>query len=262
MERALCETYLMQIRAAQYAGDMEFPGLLLHPAPAGLALFFLIAAAALQSQSSDAVIVSTRAAEDWVPSADPEASQWKGIAGITAENDFYGKPAHLGTTVIRSRWTDGNLYLLYVCPFRELYLKPDPDTGRETNKLWDWDVAEAFIGSDFEHITRYKEFQVSPQGEYVDLDIDRENPRPRGGVDWQSGFTVKARIDRVRKIWYGEMRIPFSSLAAAAPKPGTEFRIGLFRIEGAEPDRTYVAWRPTGAKNFHVPAAFGRLLLK
>ena len=229
---------------------------------AGLALFFLAAMVVVQAQGTGYTFESSKAPADWAPTADPDAPQWKGIAGISIGNDFYGKPVNLGPTVIRSRWTDGNLYLLYVCPYRELYLKPGPVTTEETNKLWDWDVAEAFIGSDFQHITRYKEFQVSPQGEFVDLDIDRENPKPRGGVDWRSGFTVKARIDKEKKIWYGEMKIPFASLSEASVKVGSEFRLGLFRIEGGEPNRTYVAWRPTGAKSFHVPTAFGRLVLR
>ena len=42
-----------------------------------------------------------------------------------------------------------------------------------------------FIGSDFDHIKRYKEFEVSPQNEWVDLDI---------GL-WNSGFEHSARID-------------------------------------------------------------------
>jgi hypothetical protein len=29
-------------------------------------------------------------------------------------------------TEVRSRWTKDSLYLLYVCPYEELYLKPDP----------------------------------------------------------------------------------------------------------------------------------------
>ena len=43
-----------------------------------------------------------------------------------------------------------NLYLLYVCPYEELYLKPSPVTKVETNELWNWDVAELFIGSRFQ----------------------------------------------------------------------------------------------------------------
>ena len=84
-------------------------------------------------------------------------------------------PGH--RTEIRSRWADKNLYLLFVCPYEELYAKPDPSYTAETNKLWEWDVAEVFIGSDFQNIKRYTEFQVSPRGEWVDLDIDRGSTR-------------------------------------------------------------------------------------
>src|SRR6201999_722197 len=114
----------------------------------------------------------------------------------------------LPATEIRSRWTEKNLYLLFVCPYDKLYLKPHPVTNAETNELWLWDVAEAFIGTNYLKTSRYKEFQVSPQGEYLDLDIDGENPKdPKAAVDWQSGFTVAARVDEKRKTWYGEMKI-------------------------------------------------------
>ena len=40
-----------------------------------------------------------------------------------------------------------NLYLLYIIPYNELNLKPNPTPPVETPRLWNWDVAEAFIGS-------------------------------------------------------------------------------------------------------------------
>jgi len=141
-----------------------------------------------------------------------------------------------------------------------LNLKPDPDPAKETPQLWNWDVAEAFIGSDFEHIGRYKEFQVSPQSEWVDLDIDRDNQKGQAGMSWNSGYTVKGRIDAQAKIWYGEMRIPFTAIDARPAEKGRELRIGLYRIAGREPKKFY-AWRPTGQKSFHVPSAFGTLRL-
>jgi len=67
------------------------------------------------------------------------------FADHSAKGDL--TPGH--RTEIRSRWTDRNLYFLFVCPYEQLYLKPDPKTNTETNELWKWDVAEAFIGSDF-----------------------------------------------------------------------------------------------------------------
>jgi hypothetical protein len=220
--------------------------------------------ARMDEQTSDPanVIESTFAAKDWNPAADPASPEWTGIKGVEATKGFFGEAVALPPTEIRSRWTEKNLYLLFSCPYKKLHLKPDPDTAAKTNELWNWDVAEAFIGSDYLKISRYKEFQVSPQGEFVDLDIDLSDQKTKKGIDWQSGFTVAAQVDEKRGIWYGEMKIPFVSLDAKPPKAGDELRIGLYRIEGSEPNRIHVTWRPTGANTFHVPSAFGSLVLK
>jgi cellulose/xylan binding protein with CBM9 domain len=217
----------------------------------------------IEQQTSDPanVIESMFVAKDRDPAADPASPEWTGIKGVEAAKGFFGEAVGLLPTEIRSRWTQKNLYLLFSCPYKNLYLKPKPDTSAKTNELWNWDVAEAFIGSDYLKTSRYKEFQVSPQGEFVDLDIDLGD-KARKGIEWQSGFTVAAQIDEKHNIWYGEMKIPFVSLDVKAPKAGDELRIGLYRIEGAEPHRIYVTWRATGANTFHVPSAFGSLVLK
>ncbi|MEP6717263.1 MAG: carbohydrate-binding family 9-like protein [Terriglobia bacterium] len=226
-------------------------------------MFALLQAATPEPEDPTNVIISVGAPKDWVLEADPQSPDWIGIPGVRASKSFFGEAVSLPPTEIRSRWTKKNLYLLFICPYERLNLKPNPVTTEETGRLWNWDVAEAFIGSDYLRISRYKEFQVSPQGEYVDLDIDQDDPKSeQKAVEWQSGFTVRGRIDPQKKIWYGEMCIPFQSLDIKAPKAGDELRIGLYRIEGPEPNRTYIAWRPTGAKTFHIPTAFGSLVLK
>jgi hypothetical protein len=57
------------------------------------------------------------------------------------------------------------------------------------------------------------------------------------------------------------MAIPFVSLDLRPAVEGSQFRINLYRIQGRPPDRTYIAWQPTGARSHHVPEAFGRLML-
>ena len=208
------------------------------------------------------VIQSYYSGKDWEPAAEPNSPEWSGIPSVHAAKDYFGKDISLPPTEIRSRWSHKYLYLLFICPYDQLNLKKDPVTDEKTNKLWNWDVAEAFIGSDYLNTSRYKEFQVSPQSEYVDLDINHADPNAQKGVDWDSGFTVKGRVDQEKKIWFGEMRIPFQSLEVKQPKAGDELRVGLYRISGAEPKRTYIAWRPTGASTFHVPDAFGSLVLE
>jgi hypothetical protein len=223
---------------------------------------WLAAFAAVGLPAKDpAVMTSRHAAADFALSANPQAPQWKQAPAVLAENGPRGNPVPGYKTEIRSRWTDRNVYFLFICPYEQLHLKPHPSRTVETNKLWEWDVAEVFVGSDFEHINRYKEFEVSPQGEWVDLDIDTVHALPEGGWLWNSGFAVKSRIDARRKIWYGEMRIPLSAIDNRPPEPGRELRVNLYRCQGPGPDRKFISWQPTGEASFHVPAAFGLLRL-
>ena len=221
----------------------------------------ILAAASLSSLFAADVIESRHAAHDFALTADPNSAEWKNIKGVVATKDYLGQPVHGVATEIRSRWTSGNLYLLYLCPYDELNLKPNPSTTHETSRLYEWDVVEAFLGSEFDHIGHYAEFEMSPQSEWVDYDIDRDHKDKGLGEAWNSGFKVLARVDAARKMWYGEMEIPFASIDKRKPAPGLELRAGLYRCAGVNPSRVYVAWQPTGAKSFHVPSAFGILRL-
>jgi hypothetical protein len=223
--------------------------------------FNTIAIIDLGAVSDAAVLESAYSPRELELEADPQRAEWQSAPRVVAAVDRSGAAVPGPPTEIRSRWTKQNLYLLYICPYDALNLKPSPTSAVETPQLWNWDVAEAFIGSDFEHIGRYKEFEVSPQGEWVDLAIDRDDPKGQEGMKWNSGFTVRSRIDARAKIWYGVMRIPFRSIDARPPEAGRELRLGLFRISGADPRQRYV-WRPTGTDSFHVPQAFGTLRLR
>ena len=225
-------------------------------------LIGLLAASLFAAQQDDAsVLRSAGSSRDFELSTDPASEPWAKAPRVLASRNYLGEPIAGRPTEIRSRWTRDHLYLLYICPYDELNLKPDPVTSAETPRLWNWDVAEAFIGSDVGPVTRYREFQVSPQGEWVDLDIDRENPKGQGGGKWNSGFTVAARIDPQARIWYGVMKIPFASIDDRPAEKGRSLRAGLYRIAGAAP-RIYYAWRPTGQTSFHVPQAFGTIRLE
>ena len=193
--------------------------------------------------------------------ADPGRPEWKDAPRVLVDHDQLGHPVPGRPMEVRSRWTKNDLYLLYSCPYETLTLKPGSPAPGETPRLWTWDVAEAFIGSELGPIARYKEFQVSPRGEWVDLDIDRTGPEARADDGWNSGFEVRARIDETAQVWYGEMRIPFSAIDTRPVEVGRQFRLGVYRIEGAEP-RTHYSWRVTGQPTFHVPASFGTLRLR
>lgn len=210
---------------------------------------------------AQATMNSLRAGTDVAPGTDPTSPFWRNAPYVFARVDTMGNDVGRRATEIRSRWTNKYLYFLFICPYDELYLNPKPITAAETNRLWNWDVAEVFIGSDFENIYRYKEFEISPQGEWVDLDIDLHKPHHEDGWLWNSGFDVSARIDPAAKIWFGTMRIPFAAITAAAPRPAMEFRMNLFRAEGPPPKRHLITWQAPMAPTFHTPERFGRLKL-
>jgi hypothetical protein len=226
------------------------------------AVLLLAGASALPQPDTSEVLPSLFSTTDLALSTDPSSDVWDKAPRVVADRNYLAEPIPGPPTEIRSRWTKAHLYLLYICPYDELNLKPDPDRTTETPRLWNWDVGEAFIGSEVGPITRYREFQVSPQGEWVDLDIDRENPKGQAGRAWDSGFTVAARIDAPARIWYGVMRIPFASIDERPPEKGRKLRAGLYRIAGTGTAKRYYAWRPTGQTSFHVPQAFGAIQLQ
>ena len=221
----------------------------------------LMAGSAYTQHMAPDLFRSIYASKDVTLTTDPRSAFWRGAAPVIADRDTQGRLVANHRTEIRSRWTNNNLYLLYVCPYEELHLKPNPNTKEETNELWNWDVAEVFLGSDFKDIRRYKEFEVSPQGEWIDLDVNLALPHHEVGWTWNSGFAVAARIDRRAKIWYGAMRIPFASLMTQAPTEGTVFRANLFRSQGPPGHTRQIAWRPPLSSTFHTPERFGQLEL-
>jgi hypothetical protein len=207
------------------------------------------------------VIESEGAPHDVPVRAEPGSAFWRHAPAVYAEKDRYGKTVPGYRTEVRSRWTRKNIYFLFICPYEQLHLKPSPDRTHETNRLWEWDVAEVFIGSDFNNIKRYKEFEVSPQGEWIDLDINLEKPHHEEGWVWNSGFQVAARIDRAAKVWYGAMRIPLAALDDRSPAPGNIFRVNLFRGQGPPPNQKEITWQPPMSDTFHAPDRFGVLKL-
>ncbi len=224
-------------------------------------LFLLLSMPTWAQQDSKALAESSHADHDVVLNADPTSAFWRDSHPVHLQVDTKGRPQTKYRTEVRSRWTDKNIYFLFICPYEELYLKPDPDATHETYELWNWNVAEVFLGSDFKDIKRYKEFEISPQNEWIDLDVDLHNPHHEEGWVWNSGFAHMARIDEAHHVWYAAMRIPFSALDMSAPVAGKTFRMNLYRTEGPPDSAKEILWQPTMSNTFHMPERFGLLRL-
>lgn len=209
----------------------------------------------------DAEALARSASYDSDPDTNPRSTFWQHAPATHFTQDFYGTPIADHSSQVLLQWTPANLYLLFVCPYEKLHLKPNPQLHAETYELWNWDVAEVFLGADFENIRRYTEFEVSPQGEWVDLDVNLDDPPHERGWVWESHCQVAARIDEAAKIWYGFLRIPWKALDERPPYVGKELRVNFFRCQGADPERKYVAWQAPGRPSFHTPEVFGTLRL-
>ena len=196
--------------------------------------------------------------------ADPASPLW-GAAGAgrisrdcSQEIDY---PAL--STEVRGFWTDTHLYLLFTCPYKELNLFLPAQGGGPRNKLWDRDVVEMFLGDDWKRIRHYREFEIAPTGDWIDLAIDLDHES--SDQSWRSGWTTTARIDEAAHIWYAAARIPLKAVSSAPVKAGTRWRANLYRIEGLGPDeqRHFLCWQPTCVVNRdpnHVPENFGTLV--
>lgn len=208
---------------------------------------------------TEAQALSKYAPQDSAPDTDPLSEFWQNAPGVTMDDDAFGNKVAGHSTEVRSRWTASNLYFLFICPYEELHLKPDPVLDRAIWELWKWDVAEAFIGSQHDPFYRYREFEMSPQCEWLDLDIDLQQPDKLALTNWKSGFQVAARIQHDRKIWHGAMRIPYASIEAGEAKAGNALRINFFRSQGTKPIE--MAWQAPMQPSFHAPEKFGTLKL-
>lgn len=218
----------------------------------------LLAAAVAFPQ--DDLMTSKAVKKDFALTADPAKGPWKGVKGVTTAHDRWGKPMKGSNAEIRSVWTPTNLYFLFISRFETQHLKENPSATEETWGLWDYDVVEVFIGHDLENINVYKEFEISPQSEWVDLDVDKTK-KPMVDWKWNSNMKFSNRVDQANKIWYCEMQIPWKAIAVKPAAADQLFRLNLYRIEGKGEGRKFLAWRPVNAPSYHTPERFGKLRL-
>ena len=184
------------------------------------------------------------------------ATEWRNAIPITFVSDWQGKNADPEReTQVRILWSRQHLYLKFDCHYYELFTFKDSEPNGRRDHLWERDVAEAFLQPDPSRQSFYREFEVSPNGMWVDLDIFAG-----GRADLNSGLQRSIHLDEKSRTWTAELAIPMKSLTTNFD-PTAIWRANFYRVEGRKEPRAYLAWQPTNTPqpNFHVPAAFGRL---
>ena len=185
----------------------------------------------------------------------PQEDEWERANPIHFSHDWQGKNEDPDRgTEVRVLWSEHELYLRFHCQYRAIHVFPDGPGGRR-DSLWDRDVAEVFLQPDRFGEKYYKEFEVSPNGQWLDLNIT-----PRGLEHITSGMRTLVALDEARHEWTACLAIPMSAVSSQFD-PAQSWRVNFFRCEGADPERFYSAWQPTFTPepNFHVPEKFGVL---
>lgn len=201
-------------------------------------------------------IVASRVTRAIRLDASHPAAEWQKTKPVAFCTDWQGdRPDPELETQVRALWSPDTLYLRFESKYRELHLFSDSDPNGRRDHLWDRDVAEAFLQPDPSSPRYYREFEISPNGMWVDLDIF-----PGGRADLKSGLQRSVFLDENAKTWAAELAIPMKSLTPDFD-PNAVWRANFFRVEGQHEPRRYLAWQPTHSPepNFHVPSAFGTL---
>jgi len=204
--------------------------------------------------SAPSEIVGLKVSRDIKLDSRNPAPEWHHTEPIRFCTDWQGKnPDPTLETEVRVLWSDTTFYLRFVCRYQTLFLFDDSDSSGRRDHLWDRDVAEAFLQPRPSPERYYKEFEVAPNGMWIDLDIS-----PSGLTDLKSG--LKRSVHTNERIWVAEMAIPMRTLTINFD-PAQPWHANFYRVEGRSEPRQYLAWRATRTPqpNFHVPEAFGRL---
>jgi uncharacterized protein (DUF362 family) len=185
-------------------------------------------------------------------------ARWESAPATTFETDWTGTPSGIETKV-RVAWSKSALYVLWELSGAKVFADASRPIATERDKLYEEDCVEIFLGPDAKERTRYYELEVGPLGHFLDVAVDRA--KKKSDVAWSSKPEIATKIDRAKNEVRIEVAIRAPEIAAAL-RAGAHLPLALYRMEGKSP-RLYLAWSPTRTEkpNFHVPDAFGTLVL-
>ncbi len=154
-------------------------------------------------------------------------------------------------------WSNTAIYVRFEANQKEpLIVSETPNLTSKTRGLWDRDVCEIFLASNKDEFRKYFEFEIAPNGEWIDLGIYQLPDKRETDWDYASGMESKSSIgkDKIQMA----IKVKWKAFGKA-PKAGDVWLGNIFRCIGKDPTRGYLAWSPTLTKepSFHVPEKFG-----
>lgn len=211
--------------------------------------------------TSSIQIRSRFSTENFAPDGDLKKKVWQAAEWAQFDHDMSGRIAYPeALTKVASFWTATSVCFAFWCKYSTLNIYEGEDPTKERWELWNRDVAEVFINPQPERVNHYYEFEVAPNNQWIDLEIDKEKD-PFADATWDSHFEHATQVDPQKHVWTCEMRIPVNAITNRdAIRRNTEWRINFFRADGPGDDseRRFLAWSTIlEGKSFHVPTRFG-----
>ncbi len=187
-----------------------------------------------------------------------ENASWDKAKNILINKYWSGKNAPKGRQFkAKLLWSETALYVRFEANQTEpLIFSETTNLKSKTKGLWDRDVCEIFLAPKREEFHKYFEFEIAPNGEWIDLGIHQMPDRRETNWDYVSGMESKSLIGK-NKVWMA-IKIEWKAFGKV-PKTGDVWLGNIFRCVGAGATRGYLAWTPTLTKeaSFHVPEKFG-----
>ena len=215
---------------------------------------------------TEITIHSAHSTLGFVPDGNLDKRAWQAAERQRFDHDWTGRKTHPeAETQIATFWTNEHVYFAFWCKYTMLNIYEGEDPTKERYELWNRDVAEVFLNPDPARVRHYYEFEVAPNNQWIDLEIDLDKT-PFHDASWNSGFEHATRVDPQSRVWTCEMRIPLRAMKVTRLEAGTEWRINFYRADGPGNDkvRRFLAWSPTKTPGpqFHVPTQFGIIRLE
>lgn len=184
---------------------------------------------------------------------------WKKAEKVKVTKYWSGEDAPNGRHfTAKLLWSDSAVYVRFEANQKEpLIVSEKPNLTTKTKGLWDRDVCEIFFAPNRAEFRKYFEFEIAPNGEWIDLGIHQTPEKRITDWDYKSGMKSAARIEKEKIVM--AIKVEWKAFDVDAPKAGDIWLGNILRAVGKDPTRGYLAWSPTGSKeaNFHVPEKFG-----
>jgi hypothetical protein len=183
---------------------------------------------------------------------------WQNVQDILIKKYWSGENAPIERHFkVKLLWSDSVFYVRFEANQAEpLVISEKPNLNSKTKGLWDRDVCEIFVAPNREEPRKYFEFEIAPNGEWIDLGIHQTPDKRETDWDYHSGMQSSVKIEP-GKITMA-IKIEWKAFGKT-PKTDEVWLGNLFRCVGSGETRGYLTWQPTGTPEpaFHVPQAFG-----